>query len=200
MSLHQAFAHCAIFPAAASRRSLDRVSVPVWLIVLSDQLPVLGLVSHYLTNYLIGRETIPQQRTISSKDHAIQREYPVLLQVSLGYPDLGGRFLTCYAPVRRFPQLNLTEQLLLPRLACIKRTANVRPEPGSNSPSKFFDENDPVSMPKHRPGVFFIPQKDEAMRGRILFMHDPAAIRGRVLYVHSRWLVRPSFLPPKRSV
>ena len=27
--LRQAFAHCAIFPAAASRRSLDRVSVPV---------------------------------------------------------------------------------------------------------------------------------------------------------------------------
>ena len=48
--LRQAFAHCAIFPAAASRRSLDRVSVPVWLIVLSDQLPVVALVSHYLTN------------------------------------------------------------------------------------------------------------------------------------------------------
>ena len=49
-SLHQAFAHCARFPTAASRRSLGRVSVPVWLIVLSDQLPVDALVSHYLTN------------------------------------------------------------------------------------------------------------------------------------------------------
>ena len=77
----------------------------------------------------------------SSTDHAVQREYPVLIQVSLGYPDLGGRFLTCYAPVRRFPRSNLTERSLLPRLACIKRTANVRPEPGSNSPSKFFDKN-----------------------------------------------------------
>ena len=48
--LRQAFAHCAIFPTAASRRSLDRVSVPVWLIILSDQLPVLALVSHYLAN------------------------------------------------------------------------------------------------------------------------------------------------------
>ncbi len=48
--LRQAFAHCAIFPTAASRRSLDRVSVPVWLIILSDQLPVLALVSLYLTN------------------------------------------------------------------------------------------------------------------------------------------------------
>ena len=56
--LHQAFAHCAKFPTAASRRSLDRVSVPVWLIILSDQLPVFGLVGHYPTNYLMGRRLI----------------------------------------------------------------------------------------------------------------------------------------------
>ena len=49
-SLRQAFAHCARFPTAASRRSLDRVSVPVWLIFLSEQLPVVALVSRYLTN------------------------------------------------------------------------------------------------------------------------------------------------------
>ena len=48
--LHQAFAHCARFPTAASRRSLDRVSVPVWLIVLSDQLPVIALVVYYTAN------------------------------------------------------------------------------------------------------------------------------------------------------
>ncbi len=34
-SLRQAFAHCAISPTAASRRSLGRVSVPVWLDILS---------------------------------------------------------------------------------------------------------------------------------------------------------------------
>ena len=56
--LRQAFAHCGKFPTAASRRSLDRVSVPVWLIILSDQLPVLALVSLYLTNKLIGREPL----------------------------------------------------------------------------------------------------------------------------------------------
>ena len=49
-SLRQAFAHCAIFPTAASRRSLGRVSVPMWLAILSDQLPVVALVSHYPTN------------------------------------------------------------------------------------------------------------------------------------------------------
>ena len=62
-SLRQAFAHCAIFPTAASRRSLGRVSVPVWLVVLSDQLPVVALVSRYLTNKLIGREALPKQKT-----------------------------------------------------------------------------------------------------------------------------------------
>ena len=51
--LDQAFAHCPIFPTAASRRSLGRVSVPVWLIVLSDQLRIVALVSSYLTNKLI---------------------------------------------------------------------------------------------------------------------------------------------------
>src|ERR1700752_845772 len=49
-ALRQAFAHCGKFPTAASRRSRDRVSVPVWLVVLSDQLPVIALVSRSLTN------------------------------------------------------------------------------------------------------------------------------------------------------
>ncbi len=39
--LHQAFAHCAKLPTAASRRSLDRVSVPVWLIVSQTSYPSL---------------------------------------------------------------------------------------------------------------------------------------------------------------
>jgi len=38
----------------------------VWLIVLSDQLPVVALVSRYLTNKLIGRESIPKYKSISS--------------------------------------------------------------------------------------------------------------------------------------
>jgi hypothetical protein len=62
-SLRQAVAHCAIFLTAASRRSLARVAVPVWLIVLSDQLPVEALVSRYLTNKLIGHEPIQERDT-----------------------------------------------------------------------------------------------------------------------------------------
>ena len=60
-SLRQAFAHCARFLIAAPRRSLGRISVPIRLIVLSDQLPVVGLVGHYPTNYLIGRKPIQKR-------------------------------------------------------------------------------------------------------------------------------------------
>ncbi len=56
--LDQGFPHCAIFPTAASRRSLGRVSVPVWLIILSNQLKIGALVSRYLTNKLILRGPI----------------------------------------------------------------------------------------------------------------------------------------------
>jgi hypothetical protein len=49
-SLRQPLGHCARFPTAASRRSLGRISVPMWLAILSDQLPVVALVSRYLTN------------------------------------------------------------------------------------------------------------------------------------------------------
>ena len=49
-SLRQAFAHCAKSLTAASRRSLARVSVPVWPIILSDRLPIVAVVGHYPTN------------------------------------------------------------------------------------------------------------------------------------------------------
>src|SRR5699024_10740606 len=61
-SLHQTFVHCAIFPTAASRRSLGRISVPVWPVTLSGRLPITALVSHYPTNKLIGREPIQSQK------------------------------------------------------------------------------------------------------------------------------------------
>ena len=61
-SLHQAFAHCAIFPTAASRRSLGRVSVPVWPVALSGRLPVVALVGRYPANKLIGREPLPGRK------------------------------------------------------------------------------------------------------------------------------------------
>ena len=57
-SLHQSSLHCAIFPTAASRRSLGRVSVPMWPSILSDRLLIVALVGLYLTNRLISRGLI----------------------------------------------------------------------------------------------------------------------------------------------
>ena len=48
--LRQTFVHCGRFPTAASRRSLGRVSVPMWPFTLSGRLPIVALVSLYLTN------------------------------------------------------------------------------------------------------------------------------------------------------
>ena len=57
--LGQGFPHCPIFLTAASRRSLVRVSVPVWGTVLSDPLPIAGLVGRRPANYLMGRMPVP---------------------------------------------------------------------------------------------------------------------------------------------
>ena len=48
--LRQTFVHCGIFPTAASRRSLGRVSVPMWPFILSDRLLIIALVGRYPTN------------------------------------------------------------------------------------------------------------------------------------------------------
>ena len=130
-SLHQASAHCAIFPTAASRRSLGRVSVPMWPYTLSGRLPVDALVGHYPTNKLIGRELIPNRKNFPPS-HTKGWSYPVLDPVSQAYPEVEGRSLTCYSPVRHSStQASLG---LSVRLACVKHAASVRPEPGSNSP------------------------------------------------------------------
>lgn len=130
--LHQASAHCAIFPTAASRRSLGRISVPMWPVALSGRLPVVALVSHYLTNKLIGREPIPDRRNfptpkmpqgfISGISNCFQ-----LLSQSQGQVT---HVLLTRSPLV-YPQKGLTV-----RLACVKHAASVRPEPGSNSPLK----------------------------------------------------------------
>src|SRR3990167_9241531 len=60
-SLHQGFPHCEIFLIAAPRRGTGRVSVPFWLIILSDQLMIIALVSLYLTNKLIIRRPLPKR-------------------------------------------------------------------------------------------------------------------------------------------
>ncbi len=75
--LDQGFPHCPIFPTAASRRSLGRVSVPVWLVILSDQLPIVALVGLYPANKLIGRRLILKRQALRSPA-LLRRDYAVL--------------------------------------------------------------------------------------------------------------------------
>ncbi len=88
--LRQAFALRNI-PTAASRRSLDRVSVPVWLIILSDQLSVLALVGRYPANKLMDRGLILWHEASEkvprfSHNTLASWSYPVLARVSSSYP------------------------------------------------------------------------------------------------------------------
>ena len=59
--LGQACAHCPIFPTAASRRSLGRISVPMWPFNLSVRLLIVALVGRYPSNQLIRREAISER-------------------------------------------------------------------------------------------------------------------------------------------
>ena len=83
--LDQASAHCPIFPTAASRGSLDRVSVPVWLIILSDQLSIVAMVGRYPTIKLMERSPIlsrPKALPTQSADRV--RSFGI----SFGFPKL----------------------------------------------------------------------------------------------------------------
>ena len=101
--LRQTCVHCGRFPTAASRRSLGRVSVPVWPFTLSGRLRIVALVSRYLTNQLMRRRPIlkPQIAPCFMILSGEKTSYPVLAIVSHSYPDLQGRLPTCYSPVRR---------------------------------------------------------------------------------------------------
>ena len=134
--LRQAFAHCAKFPTAASRRSLDRVSVPVWLIVLSDQLPVVALVGRYPANELMGRSSLPQPRKFPHRLLGPVRPCGISSPFGLLSPAEGQ---VSYVLRTRAPLYSGTEVPFLVRLACVKYAASVRSEPGSNSPVKSFN-------------------------------------------------------------
>ena len=125
VSLRQTFVHCARFPVAATRRCMFRVSVTLWPIMLSHRLIVIALVGLYPTNKLI------MNRLLFKRIAAlILRSHAVLAHLSMSCSPLKGRFLFC-------PHPSATRSEDLVRLACLRRTASVHPELGSNSQKKF---------------------------------------------------------------
>ena len=128
--LGQGSPHCPIFLTAASRRSLVRVSVPVWGTVLSDPLPIVALVGRRPANQLMGRMPVPlrprsfdEGRCLPSSAWGITRRFHRLSP---------GKGLVAYALRTRAP-LSLPRRGDPVRLACIRPAASVHPEPGSNS-------------------------------------------------------------------
>ena len=59
----------------------------MWLIILSDQLPIVALVGHYPTNKLIGHRPLQKHEVLRSPAF-LRGEYAVLARLSPGYPPL----------------------------------------------------------------------------------------------------------------
>ncbi len=122
-SPRQGSPHCGRFLAAASRRSLGRVSVPVWPIAPSGRLLIVALVGHYPTNKLMSRRLSPGRRRSDFPLNPSQlRSYPVLPYVSTGYPESRDRSSTCYSPVRHSHRV----QALYYRSTCMLKTRRQR--------------------------------------------------------------------------
>ena len=131
-SLHQACAHCGIFLTAASRRSLGRVSVPVWPVALSGRLPVVATVGHHPTVKLIGRGPTPYRKSFPPPT----MRQKVISGIRPSFPGLSqSTGQITHVLLTRSP-LNPPRKMDPVRLACVKHAASVRPEPGSNSPNK----------------------------------------------------------------
>ena len=72
----------------------------MWLIILSDQLPIVDLVGCYSANYLMGRKLIFRPRRFNNCLDAEPLHHPGLVPLSRNYTGSKGRLLTCYSPVR----------------------------------------------------------------------------------------------------
>ena len=129
--LRQGCPHCAIFPTAASRRSLGRVSVPVWGVFLSEPLDIVAMVGRCPAIKLMSREPIRYRRTFQPK--AMQPH--VVWDISRRFHRLSPCIGQVAHVLRTLPPV--AARVLLPRaaprLACVKPAASVHPEPGSNS-------------------------------------------------------------------
>ncbi len=97
----------------------------MWPTVLSDRLPIAGTVGRYPAVYLIGRGPVPGRRAEARLSpwgrSRCQRRFPAVVPG----PGVGSHALLTRAP--------LAPRRGRARLACVRRAASVRPEPGSNS-------------------------------------------------------------------
>ena len=129
----------------------------MWPVALSGRLPVVALVSRYLTNKLIGRESIPDRKTF----HAIEMPLRVVSGISSGFPGLSQSLgQVTHVLLTRSPLITQEQALeVTVRLACVKHAASVRPEPGSNSPLMFKPQQPKGRREKQTPKGRFQPSR-----------------------------------------
>ena len=118
-------------PHCCSRRSLGRVSVPVWGVFLSEPLDIVAMVGRCPAIKLMSREPIRYRRTFQLK--AMQPQ--VVWDISRRFHRLSPCIGQVAHVLRTLPPVAVRVLLLhaAPRLACVKPAASVHPEPGSNS-------------------------------------------------------------------
>src|SRR6476620_3638541 len=109
------------------------------------------MVSHYLTIKLIGREHIPGRKTF----HHHRMHEVVVSGINHRFRWLSrSQGQITHVLLTRSP-LEYHRSGLSARLACVKHAASVRPEPGSNSPSKTY----PPTTPKDAVAEKEMPDK-----------------------------------------
>ena len=168
--LRQAFAHCGRFPTAASRRSLGRVSVPVWPIALSGRLRIVALVGRYPANQLMRRGPLDKRR---------QSAFPSPPRRKGNLCGISTRFQALSPTRRQVAHVFLTRPPLAARrpparLACIRHAASVRPEPGSNSQHQSRRPCPGFVDRSRRAGVFAL------LHTRLVFKDPRRVLRGGV--------------------
>jgi hypothetical protein len=97
----------------------------VWLIILSDQLPIVGLVGRYPTNYLIGRGPLPWRSIFPPQgSYGISSSFPELFRTT-------GQVPTRYSPVRHSPEGAFDLHVLgMPPAFVLSQDQTLRLKPG----------------------------------------------------------------------
>jgi hypothetical protein len=188
--LDQAFAHCPIFPTAASRRSLGRVSVPVWLIILSDQLPIIALVGHYPTNKLIGRRLLHRRLAPLTRGY-----HAVLAPVSRRYPPPVDRFLRVTHPsaTAGLPRPCDLHVLSMPPAFALSQDQTLRFISGPGFAPEAINEQDPTHLPRRYGGSNAEVSKRSSLRSLRTHRQTSEEYSGnRVQITRSAAIPRPS--------
>lgn len=97
---YHTFVHCRGFAPAASLRTRTLISVSFWRSLLSQPLPIIDLVSHYLTNNLIGCHLI--LLNISTF------QFKIYISFTLSFPSLLKKVRQIIDMLLSIPQLLLT--------------------------------------------------------------------------------------------